>query len=124
KDTLVLLGNGPSLRDFDFARLAGADTIGMNAAYRYWDRINWYPTYYCCMDKVVIMSHDEEILRLIRERKTNGIRRFFLRKIFVDAHPEVRDNPAVVILENEKEFQPILRLKDITTGNFSALFGA
>ncbi len=124
KDTLVLLGNGPSLRDFDFARLAGADTLGMNAAYRYWDRINWYPTYYCCMDKVVIMSHDEEILRLIRERKTNGIRRFFLRKIFVDAHPEMRYNPAVVILENEKEAQPMLRLADITTGNFSALFGA
>ena len=123
-ETLVLLGNGPSLRDFDFARLEGVDTLGMNAAYRYWDRINWYPTYYCCMDKVVIMSHDEEILRLIRERKTNGIRRFFLRKIFADAHPEVRNNPAVVILENEKAFQPLLRLKDITTGNFSALFGA
>ncbi len=67
-ETLVLLGNGPSLREFDFAGLEGVDTLGMNAAYRYWDRINWYPTYYCCMDKVVIMSHDEEILRLIREQ--------------------------------------------------------
>ncbi len=123
-DTLVLLGNGPSLRDFDFARLRSTDTLGMNAAYRFWDRIGWYPTYYCCMDKVVIMSHDEEILRLIRERRTNGIRRFFLRKVFTDAHPEVRNDPAVVILESEKEFQPLLRLKDITTGNFSALFGA
>jgi FkbM family methyltransferase len=123
-DSLVLLGNGPSLKEFDFDKLKGADTLGMNAAYRYWDRVNWYPTYYACMDKVVIMSHEEEILRLINERKQNGIRKFFLRKILADAHPEIRDNPAVVILEDVRKSYSAFAVKDITTGNFSALFGA
>lgn len=123
-ETCVLLGNGPSLRGFDFARLAGADSIGMNAAYRFWDRIRWYPTHYCCMDKVVIMSHAEEILRLICERKSNGIRRFFLRAILADAHPEIREDPSVVILEDVRDAFPALQVKDITTGNFSALFAA
>ena len=51
-DTLVVLGNGPSLEGFDFARLRPFDVIGMNAAYRYWDEIGWYPTYYICLDTV------------------------------------------------------------------------
>jgi hypothetical protein len=40
---LVVLGNGPSLAGFDFSRFRGFDAIGMNAAYRYWDEIGWYP---------------------------------------------------------------------------------
>ncbi len=123
-DTLVVLGNGPSLKGFDFASLDGADTIGMNAAYRHWDRIGWYPTYYCCMDKVVILSHKDAILRMIRERKRNGIRRFFLREILAQEHPEIRDDPSVVILEDERDAHSLLQVKDITTGNLSALFGA
>ncbi len=123
-DALVLLGNGPSLKGFDFDKLKGVDTLGMNAAYRYWDRVNWYPTYYACMDKVVILSHAEQILRLIRENKQNGIRKFFLREILAKEHPEIRDNPAVVILEDVKKSYSALGVTDITTGNFSALFGA
>ena len=122
--TLVLLGNGPSLRDFDFHALKGADTIGMNAAYRHWDRIHWYPTYYCCMDTVVILSHAEAILRLIRQRQTNGIRRFFLREVLAEAHPWIRSDPSVVLLEDARDSYKALAVKAITTGNFSALFGA
>lgn len=32
--TVFIIGGGPSLRDFDFARLRGQKTIGCNAAYR------------------------------------------------------------------------------------------
>lgn len=123
-EPLVVLGNGSSLRDFDFHSLTGVDSIGMNAAYRHWDRINWYPTYYCCMDTVVILSHAEHILRLIRERKSNGIRRFFLREVLAEAHPWIRRDESVVILEDVKESYDVLAEKCITTGSFSALFGA
>lgn len=75
----VVCGNGPSLRGFDFAReLDGFDVFGMNAAYRHWDRIGWYPTYYSCLDYVVGMSHLHEIARLIERRDEYGIRAFFL----------------------------------------------
>jgi len=33
-DTLFVLGNGPSLKDIDLARLGRHATLGMNAAYR------------------------------------------------------------------------------------------
>jgi FkbM family methyltransferase len=76
----VVCGNGPSLRGFDFkTELTGYDVFGMNAAYRHWDKIGWYPTYYSCLDTVVGMSHKAEIARLIRHKDEYGIRCFLLR---------------------------------------------
>ena len=63
--TLILLGNGPSLRGFDFARLRKFDCIGMNAAYRYWHQIGWYPRYYICLDLVVGVSHKDAIVDMV-----------------------------------------------------------
>lgn len=75
-----LLGNGPSLRGFDFVKkLNGRITFGMNLAFRYWNTINWYPTYYSCLDKVVGMHHLASINDLIVNRHHNGIRAFCLR---------------------------------------------
>ncbi|MBN1562266.1 MAG: glycosyltransferase [Anaerolineae bacterium] len=120
---LFILGNGPSLRDFDFHRLSGFDTLGMNAAYRHWDRIDWYPTYYCCMDTTVIMSHADEIYRLIQEQDQNGIRLFFLRETILERYPSLLEHPAVLFLEYEREYQPVLQARRITTGGQSALWG-
>ena len=61
---LFILGNGPSLRGFDFSQLDTYDSIGMNAAYRHWDDSGFYPTYYTCFDTVVQESHQNEIRRL------------------------------------------------------------
>ena len=76
----AILGNGPSLKDFDFQNnLRDYATFGMNAAYRFWDRINWYPDYYSCLDTVVGLSHKDEIRRLIERADEYGIRGFLLR---------------------------------------------
>jgi hypothetical protein len=45
KDTIIVMGNGPSLADVDFKTLKGFDTFGLNSAYRAYDRLDWYPTY-------------------------------------------------------------------------------
>ena len=50
--TILVLGNGPSLKKFPFTSYE-IPTIGMNVAYRYWEKINWYPTYYACLDDKV-----------------------------------------------------------------------
>ena len=36
--TIVLMGNGPSLKDVDFSMLDGYDTFGLNSAYRAYHR--------------------------------------------------------------------------------------
>lgn len=83
--TIFVIGNGPSLKGFDFRRLDGFDTLGMNAAYRHWDRIGWYPTYYCCLDDQLIQTHHAEIKRLIVEKLVRGA---FVHGSFFDLHPE------------------------------------
>ena len=65
KKTLVLMGNGPSLADVDFADLEGYDTFGLNSAYRAYERLNWYPTYHGCFDYRVTDNHKESFINLI-----------------------------------------------------------
>ena len=43
EDTFYVICNGPSLKGFDFNVLKGKPTIGMNAAYRMFEKINFWP---------------------------------------------------------------------------------
>ncbi len=122
---LVVIGNGPSLEGFDFGRFAGHDTIGLNAAYRYWDEIGWYPTYYACLDTVVGLSHRAAIERLVANRQRYGIRRFFLRANLVDAMPMAEEQgDAVVEFESLRAGNPLLGTLPLTTGSHALLLGA
>jgi len=94
---IFIAGNGPSLRDLDFSLLEGRDWLGMNAAYRYWDRVGIYPKIYCCLDKVVVRSHAEQILRLYREGR---IERFFLVRDILDELPDFPQDDRVFFLED------------------------
>jgi hypothetical protein len=91
----VVLGNGPSLRGFDFHRLSRFDVFGMNAAYRYWYDIGWFPQYYSCLDLVVGASHRDAIIELIRDSDRLGIRAFLLRQPLIDNLGDVATSPKV-----------------------------
>jgi len=90
-----VLGNGPSLRGFDFGRLSRFDIFGMNAAYRYWYEIGWFPQYYSCLDLVVGASHRDAIAELIRDSERLGIRAFLLRQTLVDDLGEMSASPKI-----------------------------
>lgn len=123
--TLVVLGNGPSLKGFDFSRLVNFDCIGMNAAYRYWDQIGWYPRYYICLDKVVGLHHRDEILRLITQRELNKIEAFVLRKNLINELPgDVAGLACVYDFDDLRANINIFASMPITTGSHAALFGA
>lgn len=85
KNTCVILGNGPSLKGFDFKRLNQCSSVGMNAAYRFWDTIDWYPTYYTCLDDQLIQTHHGRIYDMW---KAGRIRHFYLEGGFFDLHPD------------------------------------
>ena len=40
-DTIIVIGNGPSSKDLDFTKIT-YPTVGMNIAFRYWYKINWF----------------------------------------------------------------------------------
>lgn len=96
-DHIIVLGNGPSLADTDIKAFGDFPTIGMNAAYRYWDRIGWYPTYYACLDNNVVVSHQKEIRRLIHDEACKA---FFLHQDILKDHGEIAALPNVFILSS------------------------
>jgi hypothetical protein len=123
--SIVVVGNGSSLQNFNFGRLTSIKSIGMNAAYRHWKTTGIYPNYYICLDTVVIESLKVEIYDLIQKRSENGIQLFFLRKKMLKFYPELYNTPEVVFLEdyfNSPYFEGIIQ--GITTGSFAALLGA
>lgn len=49
-DPLIIMGNGPSLKNIDFNILKDKDTFGVKDAYRIYPKINWYPKYWGAFD--------------------------------------------------------------------------
>ncbi|MDR5172036.1 hypothetical protein IHQ56_09420 [Methylobacillus flagellatus] len=94
---LIVLGNGPSLKGIDFHTFRGVDTLGMNAAYRYWQRIGWYPDHYACLDDQLIETHAEAIYDMIM---TGKVRSAFLIGKILDFYPDLRERENVFFLES------------------------
>jgi hypothetical protein len=77
--TIVLMGNGPSLKDVDFSMLEGYDTFGLNSAYRAYPRMNWWPTYHGCFDYRVTDNHQQSFIDLIESGKIK--KHFYIKNI-------------------------------------------
>lgn len=114
-----ILGNGPSLAQITLPELVDTDGFGMNAAYRFWEQISWHPSFYCCLDTIVGMSHKEAIRDLIRARKRHGIKAFLLRQNLVDWLAETGDLDGVINFDLIRfGVQPFLA-EPVTTGSHS-----
>ena len=78
-DTIIIVGNGPSLKEeyFDALRSDKVDTFGLNLAYRFFEKMNWYPKYYGCFDYAATNTHRENIAKLINDENC-PIEKYFL----------------------------------------------
>ena len=76
RDTLIILGNGPSLRNIDFSLFKHYDTFGLNTAYRTYDKLNFYPTYFGCFDYKINEQQKIHYQNIIDDMPQ--IKRFFL----------------------------------------------
>lgn len=79
--SILLLGNGPStceLIQYGLSNLpSGLDTFGMGAAYRYFERVNWWPDYHAWCDTKVVHSHRDAFKRIV-EDPTIPLKRMYL----------------------------------------------
>ena len=66
---IYIIGNGKSLKDFDFNFLKDKKWIGTCLGFRDWDRTGIYPTHYCCVDDTVCHCHRNKILEMIEQKK-------------------------------------------------------
>lgn len=119
--TAFVLGNGPSLEAALLPALSDFTTIGMNAAYRYWRKIDWRPTHYACLDLVVGLSHKDEIAALIDEGRIGA---FLLRENLIEALGEVARTPRVVSFDALAARHDLFSDPHVTTGAGAALWAA
>lgn len=64
-DILIVMGNGPSLKKINLDLLKKYHTFGLNAAYRIYDNIDFYPTYFGSFDYKLNESHKENFEKLV-----------------------------------------------------------
>jgi len=124
KPEIFVLGNGASLKDFDLKSL-GTDriTIGCCLAYREWERIDWYPTFYVNVDNVVLKHQEKEIRELIENEKCKG---YLISRSVVDDWEDFKidDHKEVFFLEDLR-VNPFSLFKNVFTfcsGSIAALF--
>lgn len=94
-DIFILLGNGPSLADVDLHSLKKYKTMGLNAAYRAYERMGFWPNYFGCFDALVCGHHSENFKNLVRDSE---IERFFFinyneEKKAIFPEPEIQESP-------------------------------
>jgi len=59
-----IIGNGPSLAGMDLSNLASEITFGLNRIYLLFERLTFKPTYYVCVNDLVLTQFANEISRL------------------------------------------------------------
>lgn len=61
-----VMGNGPSLNQTDLSRLKGEQVFACNGAFLLFDRIDWRPQFYTCVDARVIQDRASEIVAMLQ----------------------------------------------------------
>ena len=74
-----IMGNGPSLNNTDLELLEGETVFACNSAFLLFDRINWRPTYYTCVDSRVLPDRAADIRDMLR--RNPSITAFFPTEI-------------------------------------------
>mgnify|MGYP003676093020 FL=1 len=100
---IYVLGNGGSLKNFDFNFLKDKEFVGCCLAFRHWEKINIYPQHYVNVDSIVIKNNIKEIMKLIKEKKCKN---YILCKSVLDYCPEI-------IEYSDKENSPVKFLQDL-----------
>lgn len=70
-----VIANGPSLGAMDLRALGGVPTISMNRAYLLYEQWGFVPSYYVCINELVLEQFAEDIARLPMPRFVNFNRR-------------------------------------------------
>lgn len=85
---ILIIGNGKSAGqiDWDWCRnnRDKFDTFGINSAYKMYEKLNFYPTYYANLDNVVIKSHSDKLQELLDTK--------LIRKCFYLSNVEFIEN--------------------------------
>ena len=120
-DEIYVIGNGKSLKDFDFNFLKDKEWIGLCVAFRHWDELGFYPTHYVCVDNVVCKHHVNKIKEMIINKKCKS---FLLCASIIEHFPTIRNYNNVYFIQQFKQTQksPFRNLIDYCSGTSAVCF--
>ena len=118
---IYILGNGQSLKDFDFEFFKDKQTLGTCLAFRYWEKINWYPNHYVCVDCNVLKSNIESIKDLIENKRCES---FLLDAQIIKEWEGILQYSNVMYIQQLKrsEGNPFRYLIDWCSGSCAVLY--
>ena len=112
----IILGNGPSLREIDLKSLSNYLTLGMNSAYRYWEKIDWYPDFYICCDLALYETHWKKINEFI---KKNIFKKIILLPQFEKYNKNINNESNVFLINTHNIIE---KYNFITTGSMGIYY--
>jgi hypothetical protein len=60
-NSVILVGNGPSLTTADLDEMAGLPSFACNLIYKLFPTTRWRPSYYCCTDRIYSRTLGDEL---------------------------------------------------------------
>jgi uncharacterized Rossmann fold enzyme len=117
---IYVLGNGASLKGFDFSYLNDKEWIGTCVAFRYWDEIDMYPTHYVCVDNAVCKKHLSTIKNMIINKKCDT---FLLCASIIEHWPDIQQHQNVMYIQQLKHAKanPFRYLVDYCSGSTAVM---
>ena len=70
-ERVFVMGSGPSLNKMDLSVLSGETVFSSNSSFLLFDRIDWRPTYYTCVDSRVLTDQGPANARLLPQNPDN-----------------------------------------------------
>jgi precorrin-6B methylase 2 len=118
---IYVVGNGRSLKGFDFNFLKDKKWIGCCLAYRDWERTGIYPTHYVNVDGVVLKHNVEDIKNLIVNKKCQT---FLLSQAIIPFWKEIVDYKNVYFIEQlyHQPYSPFRNLIDYCSGTSAVTY--
>ena len=120
-DEIYVVGNGKSLKDFDFNFLKDKEWIGCCLAYRDWERTGIYPTHYINVDSVVLKNNLEDIKKLILDKKCKS---YIVSQTIIKFWKEIVDIKEVHFIEQfyHQPNNPFRNLIDFCSGTVATTY--
>lgn len=76
-DTIVIIGNGPSMKSVNLNWFDGVHTFGMKNAYRFYSRVHWWPTYFGNFDVMSLQKNVKDYQRIVMDPNV-PVQKFFM----------------------------------------------
>mgnify|MGYP006152907493 FL=1 len=117
----MVLGNGETLKDFDFKKI-DTETMGICLGFKEWEKMDWYPDYYVCVQYDELKENCKDILKMIEDDKCKS--GYLLSDSILEFCPELKENKKVLFLEDFKRQRgnPFVYLVDWCSGSCAVMF--